>query len=60
MKGYSEWTSRSRLITELLSRQHQWQPERQRIETTLNRTKPKPALDEASEHTHTQAHKIMT
>lgn len=29
MKGYSEWTSRSHLIAELLSRQHKWQPERQ-------------------------------
>lgn len=30
MKGYSEWTSRSHLIAELPSRQHKWQPEKQR------------------------------
>lgn len=56
MKGYSEWTCRSHLIAELLSRQHKWQPERRRDrkqtagrrwwcrggnETTQRRTKKK-------------------
>lgn len=56
MKGYSEWTSRSHLIAELLSRQHKWQPERQehreeteKLNNTEQKNKTKKApLDEAN------------
>lgn len=68
MKGYSEWTSRSHLIAELPSRQHKWQPERQRdrkeTEEWNNReqkNKPKSTLrwsKHLNTHTHTHNNDI--
>lgn len=65
MKGYSEWTSRSHLIAELLSRQHKWQPERQgdrkrdrgmKQHGTKEQNQKHPQMKQTSERAHTYTH----